>query len=140
MLGKFAALVILLILALLIERYCSIKPEPFGPTAEIVSIDGDTLRVGSAEFSVLHTPGHAPGHVVLTHDRTMFGGDLLFAGSIGRTDLLFADPVRMEESLAKVCELADDMQVHPGHGPSTTIGRERATNPFLNGVARIVRR
>jgi len=102
--------------------------------------DGDTLRVGSAEFSVLHTPGHAPGHVVLTHDRTMFGGDLLFAGSIGRTDLLFADPVRMEESLAKVCELADDMQVHPGHGPSTTVGRERATNPFLNGVARIVRR
>src|SRR4029079_16379020 len=71
--------------------------------------DGDTLRVGSAEFSVLHTPGHAPGHVVLTHDRTMFGGDLLFAGSIGRTDLPLADPARMEESLAKVCEFADDM-------------------------------
>jgi glyoxylase-like metal-dependent hydrolase (beta-lactamase superfamily II) len=64
----------------------------------------------------------------------MFGGDLLFAGSIGRTDLLLADPARMEESLAKICELDDDINVHPGHGPSTTIGRERATNPFLNGA------
>jgi len=102
--------------------------------------EGDTLRVGSIEFGVLHTPGHAPGHVVFTHGRTMFGGDLLFAGSIGRTDLPLADPRRMEESLAKICELDADIDVHPGHGPSTTIGRERATNPFLNGVARIVRR
>jgi glyoxylase-like metal-dependent hydrolase (beta-lactamase superfamily II) len=102
--------------------------------------EGDTLRVGSIEFGVLHTPGHAPGHVVFTHGRTMFGGDLLFAGSIGRTDLPLADPRRMEESLAKICELDGDIDVHPGHGPSTTIGRERATNPFLNGVVRIVRR
>jgi glyoxylase-like metal-dependent hydrolase (beta-lactamase superfamily II) len=102
--------------------------------------DGDTLRVGSIEFGVLHTPGHAPGHVVFTHGLTMFGGDLLFAGSIGRTDLPLADPRHMEESLAKICELDGDIDVHPGHGPSTTIGRERATNPFLNGVARIVRR
>lgn len=102
--------------------------------------DGDTLRVGNIDFSVMHTPGHAPGHVVLTHENTMFGGDLLFAGSIGRTDLLLADPVRMEESLARICELDDAITVHPGHGPSTTIGRERATNPFLNGAARIVRR
>ena len=102
--------------------------------------DGDTLRVGNIDFSVMHTPGHAPGHVVLTHEHTMFGGDLLFAGSIGRTDLPLADPLRMEESLARICELDGDIAVHPGHGPSTTIGRERATNPFLNGAARIVRR
>ena len=102
--------------------------------------DGDTLRVGNIDFSVMHTPGHAPGHVVLTHKNTMFGGDLLFAGSIGRTDLPLADPLRMEESLARICELDDAITVHPGHGPSTTIGRERATNPFLNGAARIVRR
>jgi glyoxylase-like metal-dependent hydrolase (beta-lactamase superfamily II) len=102
--------------------------------------DGDTLTVGALDFTVTHTPGHAPGHVVLRHGRTMFGGDLLFAGSIGRTDLPLGDPVRMEESLAKICELDDDIQVYPGHGPSTTIGRERATNPFLNGAARIVRR
>jgi len=102
--------------------------------------DGDTLRVGNIDFGVMHTPGHAPGHVVFRHETTMFGGDLLFAGSIGRTDLLLADPARMEESLSKVCELDDAINVHPGHGPSTTIGRERATNPFLNGAARIVRR
>jgi glyoxylase-like metal-dependent hydrolase (beta-lactamase superfamily II) len=112
--------------------------QPEEPDVHIA--DGDTLRVGTIEFSVLHTPGHAPGHVVFTSGRTTFGGDLLFAGSIGRTDLPLADPRRMEESLVKICELDDDMDVHPGHGPSTTIGRERATNPFLNGVARIVRR
>ena len=102
--------------------------------------DGDTLRVGNIDFGVMHTPGHAPGHVAFRHETTMFGGDLLFAGSIGRTDLLLADPLRMEESLARICELDDDINVHPGHGPSTTIGRERATNPFLNGAARVVRR
>ena len=102
--------------------------------------DGDTLRVGSAGFNVVHTPGHSPGHVVFINGRTMLGGDLLFAGSIGRTDLPLSDPARMEESLAKICELDDEIAVHPGHGPSTTIGRERATNPFLNGVARIVKR
>jgi hydroxyacylglutathione hydrolase len=107
---------------------------------DVYIADGDALRVGTIEFTVRHTPGHAPGHVVFTHGRTTFGGDLLFAGSIGRTDLPLADPRHMEESLVKICELDDDMDVHPGHGPSTTIGRERATNPFLNGVARIVRR
>ena len=88
----------------------------------------------------MHTPGHAPGHVVFRHGDTMFGGDLLFAGSIGRTDLPLADPAQMEESLARICELDDATVVHPGHGPSTTIGRERATNGFLTGAARIVRR
>lgn len=102
--------------------------------------DGDTLRVGSIDFTVMHTPGHAPGHVVFVYERTMLGGDLLFAGSIGRTDLPLSDPARMEESLAKICELDDEIAVYPGHGPTTTIGAERATNPFLNGVARPVRR
>jgi hydroxyacylglutathione hydrolase len=102
--------------------------------------DGDTLSVGSVDFTVLHTPGHAPGHVAFLHGNIMLGGDLLFAGSIGRTDLPLADPARMEESLARICELDDDTIVYPGHGPATTIGRERATNPFLNGVARIIRR
>jgi hydroxyacylglutathione hydrolase len=101
--------------------------------------DGDTLRVGSTAFAVMHTPGHSPGHVVLLHDRTMIGGDLLFAGSIGRTDLPLSDPARMEESLAKICELDGEIEVLPGHGPSTTIARERASNPFLTGLARIVR-
>ena len=107
---------------------------------EHVITDGDVLTVGSAEFSVMHTPGHSPGHVVFLRDDLMIGGDLLFAGSIGRTDLFLADPARMEESLAKICELDDRVAVHPGHGPSTTIGRERAANPFLTGIARIARR
>jgi glyoxylase-like metal-dependent hydrolase (beta-lactamase superfamily II) len=124
------------------ERTAAMYGLPFDQPEEpdYFIADGDTLTVGALDFTVTHTPGHAPGHVVLRHDRTMFGGDLLFAGSIGRTDLPLSDPLRMEESLAKICELDDDIQVYPGHGPSTTIGRERATNPFLTGAARIVRR
>jgi hydroxyacylglutathione hydrolase len=95
--------------------------------------------VGRLEFEVLHTPGHAPGLVVLHGHGIVLAGDLLFAGSIGRTDLPLASPADMEASLARVMrELPDEMVVHPGHGPSTTIGRERATNPFLNGQARVV--
>jgi glyoxylase-like metal-dependent hydrolase (beta-lactamase superfamily II) len=70
----------------------------------------------------------------------MLGGDLLFAGSIGRTDLPLSNPAHMEESLARVAELPEETVVYPGHGPATTIGRERATNPFLSGAARIVKR
>lgn len=102
--------------------------------------DGDRLSVGALEFEVLHTPGHAPGHVVYKHEETALGGDLLFAGSIGRTDLPLSDPARMEESLARIAELDETTIVYPGHGPQTTIGHERATNSFLNGAARILRR
>lgn len=107
---------------------------------DVMLSDGDVLTVGALEFDVLHTPGHAPGHVVFTHGETALGGDLLFAGSIGRTDLPLSDPIRMEESLARICELDDATVVYPGHGPRTTIGDERATNSFLNGAARILRR
>jgi len=102
--------------------------------------DGDVLTVGTLSFDVLHMPGHSPGHVVFRHQDVVLGGDLLFAGSIGRTDLPLADPEQMEESLAHFCELPGTTVVHPGHGPSTTIGHERATNGFLTGAARIVRR
>ena len=124
------------------ERIAAMYGLPFDQPDEpdYFVADGDTLTVGALDFTVTHTPGHAPGHVVLTHGRIMFGGDLLFAGSIGRTDLPLGDRLPMEESLAKICELDDDILVYPGHGPSTTIGRERATNPFLTGAARIVRR
>jgi glyoxylase-like metal-dependent hydrolase (beta-lactamase superfamily II) len=106
----------------------------------VLLADGDALQVGGLRFDVLHTPGHAPGHVVFHHGETLFGGDLLFAGSIGRTDLPLSDPAAMEESLARICALDGDTAVQPGHGPSTTIGVERATNPFLTGAARLVRR
>lgn len=107
---------------------------------DVLLADGETLQVGGMRFDVLHTPGHAPGHVIFHHGDVVFGGDLLFAGSIGRTDLPLSDPAAMEESLARICTLGDDTTVHPGHGPSTTVGMERATNAFLTGGARLVRR
>ena len=112
------------------------QPEP--PDAELA--DGAVLTLGSLSFEVTHLPGHSPGHVVLRSGDIVFGGDLLFAGSIGRTDLPLGDPVRMQESLMRICELSDDTVIHPGHGPRTTIGRERAANGFLTGAARIARR
>jgi glyoxylase-like metal-dependent hydrolase (beta-lactamase superfamily II) len=112
------------------------QPDP--PDRELA--DGESVSVGTLAFDVLHVPGHAPGHVVFRHDDVVFAGDLLFAGSIGRTDLPFSDPMRMESSLSRICELGDTIVVHPGHGPSTTIGQERATNPFLTGAPRIARR
>jgi hydroxyacylglutathione hydrolase len=120
------------------EQYGLSLEQPELPDRELA--DGDQLTVGSLKFDVLHMPGHSPGHVVFRHGDTVLGGDLLFAGSIGRTDLPLADPTQMEDSLARFCELDDATVVHPGHGPHTTIGHERATNGFLTGAARIMRR
>jgi hydroxyacylglutathione hydrolase len=112
--------------------------KPPNPDYELA--EGDVLTVGSLPFDVFHVPGHAPGHVAFVGNGHMLGGDLLFAGSIGRTDLPLSDPERMIESLERVAGLPDETVVYPGHGPITSIGRERATNPFLTGVARVVRR
>lgn len=98
--------------------------------------EGQELSFGGESFTVWHLPGHAPGHVAFIGREMVFGGDLLFAGSIGRTDLPLCDPAAMTASLARLAALPDHLVVHPGHGPSTTIGRERATNPFLSGLAR----
>ena len=95
------------------------------------------MRVGALEFTAMHTPGHAPGHCVFVGAGVMLGGDLLFAGSIGRADLPLADPEAMQRSLGRVAALAPETVVYPGHGPATTIGEERDTNPFLNGMARV---
>jgi hydroxyacylglutathione hydrolase len=112
--------------------------QPGDPDIELA--DGDTVTVGSLAFDVIHTPGHAPGHVVFRHEQTILGGDLLFAGSIGRTDLPLSNPAHMQESLAKICELDGGTVVYPGHGPATTIAHERETNGFLTGLARLVKR
>lgn len=113
------------------------EPPP-APTHDLR--DGAGLALGDTEWRVMHTPGHAPGHVVFVGARDVLGGDLLFAGSIGRTDLMFADPRAMDASLEQVMTLADDLVVHPGHGPRTTVGRERTSNPFLTGAARLIGR
>lgn len=97
--------------------------------------EGDVVMVGSVALKVLHTPGHAPGHVVLVGDGFVIGGDVLFNGSIGRTDLPGGDYDTLIESIhTKLMPLPDDTVVYCGHGPATTIGRERATNPFLRGL------
>lgn len=101
--------------------------------------DGDKLKLGNLELTVMHAPGHAPGHVVLHGHGNALVGDCLFAGSIGRTDLPFSNPTQLEESLKRITALAPETVVHPGHGDITTVGEERISNPFLNGTARIVR-
>lgn len=108
------------------------------PPAPDVALAHDTvLRLGSLEFSVMHTPGHSPGLVVIHGNGVAFVGDLLFAGSIGRTDLPLSSPQAMSRSLERVARLPAETVVYPGHGPATTIGAELATNPFLNGIARV---
>ena len=99
---------------------------------------GETIPVLGTEFRVLHTPGHSPGGITLVHDpsRSALVGDTLFAGSIGRTDFPTSDPDQMRRTLREILmSLPDEYRVYPGHGPSTTIGRERATNPWLLEMA-----
>lgn len=107
------------------------------PTVDAYFVDGETLQVGELEFQILHCPGHTPGHVVLfePRERKVFVGDVLFAGSVGRTDLPGGSTKQLMASINdKLLPLGDDVEVYSGHGPVTTIGEERMTNPFLTGV------
>ncbi len=103
--------------------------------ADLLLEEGQPLHVGGLKFDVLNCPGHCPGSVALVEhaQRWVFVGDVLFAGSIGRTDLPGGDfELLMDSIQTKLMGLPDDYQVFPGHGPTTTIGRERISNPFLN--------
>ncbi|MBI1364771.1 MAG: MBL fold metallo-hydrolase [Alphaproteobacteria bacterium] len=96
--------------------------------------DGDTLDLDGVEFKVAHTPGHTPGHVIIYNEaaRLAFVGDVLFAGSIGRTDFPRGDHQTLIASITgKLWPLGDDMRFVPGHGPMSTFGRERQANPFV---------
>ncbi|MDT4970000.1 MAG: hydroxyacylglutathione hydrolase [Pseudonocardiales bacterium] len=102
--------------------------------------DGDTVPLAGLDFGIRHSPGHSAGSVVFglssADDAVLFSGDLLFAGSIGRVDLPGGSMAEMEASLREVILPMDDATlVHPGHGPSTTIARERAANPYLQGLS-----
>jgi glyoxylase-like metal-dependent hydrolase (beta-lactamase superfamily II) len=110
------------------------------PLPDRAVAEGDDLRLGSLEFRVMHVPGHAPGHVAFVGHGVVFGGDVLFAGSVGRTDLPLCDPAAFENSLERFAALPPETRVLAGHGPETTIARELRTNPFLTGAARPISR
>ncbi len=94
--------------------------------------DGDLIQVGSVNLRVIHTPGHSKGSVILLGTDSVFAGDTLFAGSIGRYDLPGGSLDEIQNSLRnKLMTLPDQFKVYPGHGPVTTIGEERKNNPFL---------
>ena len=98
--------------------------------------EGETLALGDMRWRVLHTPGHSPGGITLYHEPsgTAIVGDSLFAGSIGRTDFPGGDLATLERSIReKLYTLPSDVRVYPGHGPATTIGRERKSNPYVRG-------
>jgi hydroxyacylglutathione hydrolase len=109
----------------------------FGPLATQLGnvvdlVDGETFRAGSLELEVLHTPGHSPGGVTLKINGFLFTGDALFASSVGRSDFANSNGAELIEGIkARLLTQPDDMIVYSGHGPATTIGRERKTNPFL---------
>ena len=93
---------------------------------------GETLRAGALELTVAHTPGHSPGSVTLQGGNHLFCGDLVFAGSVGRTDLPGGSMEELVRSIREqILTLDDGTVIHPGHGPDTTVGRERAGNPFF---------
>jgi glyoxylase-like metal-dependent hydrolase (beta-lactamase superfamily II) len=100
--------------------------------------DGDKVTVGDLELDVIHCPGHTPGHVVFYHAPSQFAivGDVLFQGSIGRTDFPMSDHQALIDSITgKLWPLGDDVLFVPGHGPTSTFGQERASNPFVGDRA-----
>ncbi|MGI4748521.1 MAG: MBL fold metallo-hydrolase [Janthinobacterium lividum] len=96
--------------------------------------EGDELSYAGCRLKVLHVPGHTPGHIVFIEETKRFSlvGDTLFQGSVGRTDFPYCDGARLIADVkSKLLTLGDDMAIVPGHGPGSTIGEERRTNPFL---------
>ncbi|MFG1489919.1 MBL fold metallo-hydrolase [Oceanospirillum sp. HFRX-1_2] len=107
--------------------------QPFTPTRWLE--DGDEVKLGEESFQVIHCPGHTPGHVVFYHEGAQFAqvGDVLFQGSIGRTDFPKGNHGDLIRSIReKLFPLGDEIRFVPGHGPMSTFGRERQTNPFCS--------
>jgi glyoxylase-like metal-dependent hydrolase (beta-lactamase superfamily II) len=116
-------------------------PAPIaGTVVKLHAAEGDTVGVGALSLHVLHCPGHSPGSIVLVSPEQRFAivGDVLFQGSVGRTDLPGGDGKALIRSIReKLLPLGDDVAFICGHGPTSTIGQERQTNPFLQGEALI---
>ncbi|MGD8564779.1 MAG: MBL fold metallo-hydrolase [Candidatus Bathyarchaeota archaeon] len=113
----------------IVSRFFAFKA--VSPPADTLLYEGNTIRFGETSLKVLHTPGHSPGSTSLVGKNVVFTGDTLFAGSIGRTDFPNSSTSEMKASLQKLANLPDQMVVHPGHGPSTNIGQEKRSNPFM---------
>lgn len=108
---------------------------PAPPSPDRLLHEGDVVSMGGGSFRVVHTPGHSPGHMCLLGDGVAFVGDVVFQGSIGRTDLPGGDYDTLIRSIAThLLVLPDNTVLYNGHGPATTVGRERRTNPFLVGL------
>jgi hydroxyacylglutathione hydrolase len=125
------------ILAVAAERAASLFgltiPKP--PAPDRLLREGEVVTLGGGPFRVVHTPGHSPGHICLLGDGIAFVGDVVFQGGIGRTDLPGGDHDTLLRSIARhLLPLPDETVLYNGHGPATTIGRERRTNPFLVGL------
>jgi len=106
--------------------------EIVSPPADRKLEDEEVIKLGNLSIKVIHTPGHTPGWICLHVDGTLFSGDTLFAGSVGRTDLPGGSEKQIIQSIKqKLMILPDETIVRPGHGPRTTIGQERENNPFL---------
>ncbi|MHC5003768.1 MAG: MBL fold metallo-hydrolase [Planctomycetota bacterium] len=103
------------------------------PEPEHLVEDGQTLELDGTVWRVVHTPGHSPGGVLYVHDESgqAIVGDTIFAGSIGRHDFPTSNVDDLRRSVAKVMALPDDFRLFPGHGPHTTVGAERQSNPFV---------
>ncbi|MCM2263685.1 MAG: MBL fold metallo-hydrolase [Desulfuromonadales bacterium] len=109
--------------------------EPSPPPGRLLK-DGDSIAIGELSFEVIHLPGHSPGGIALLSGLHLFAGDVLFAGSIGRTDLPGGDHRALIDGIRKrLWCLPGETIVHPGHGPDTTIAREMRTNPYVAGMA-----
>jgi hydroxyacylglutathione hydrolase len=101
------------------------------PPADQTLKEGDIIQAGKVQLKVLHTPGHSKGSISLLGDNVVFTGDTLFAGSIGRYDFPDASYKEIMNSLKRLATLPDHLKVYPGHGPTSTIGHEKRSNPFL---------
>lgn len=109
---------------------------PPPPDVDTDALEGSELRAGGVGLQIVHTPGHSPGSISLVGADAVFSGDTLFAGSIGRTDLPGGDPRALFDAVrGKLFPLGDDLAVYPGHGPATSMGTERETNPFVGDAA-----
>lgn len=104
---------------------------PAPPMPDRFLEDGDIVEIGDLKFAVLHTPGHTRGGICFYGEGVVFTGDTLFSNGIGRYDLPGSSYDQLMESLSRLMKLPDETIVYPGHGPPTTIGAERRTNPML---------